>query len=104
MRDLLSNLQARLDEYMEDEQSILQNLAKERERNQFLESELAQKETRMVQMSSQNKKESLEREEENDLMNESELRETEQYLNELETQLQQARTELLGAKLQLSDN
>ena len=55
-------------------------------------------------MSSQFKKEASERDEDNDLMDESEMRETEQYLNELETQLQQARTDLLGAKLQLSDN
>ena len=41
----------------------------------------------MAQMSSQFKKESSEREVEHDCLNESELRETEQYLTELETQL-----------------
>ena len=70
---------------MEGEQEILHNLAKERERNQFLEAELVQKETRLMQMSREH--DSPDREDGNAVVNESELRETEQYVNELEAQL-----------------
>ena len=63
---------------------MLHSLAKERERNQILETELIMKDTRIMQLS---KEDSPERDEENNAANESVLRETEQYVSELEVQL-----------------
>lgn len=53
---------------------MLHCLAKERERNQILETELIMKDTRIMQLS---KEDSPERDEENNAANESVLRETE---------------------------
>ena len=66
---------------MEGEQEILHNLAKEKERNHFLETELAMRETKIMKMSHHTS--SPDRDEDNKV-NESELQETEQYVGELE--------------------
>ena len=71
---LLDRLMLRIDEYTGNEQQMLHSLAKERERNQILETELIMKDTRIMQLS---KEDSPERDEENNAANESVLRETE---------------------------
>ena len=97
---LLDRLMLRIDEYTGNEQQVLHSLAKERERNQILETELIMKDTRIMQLSKEDSPEKEDQQHEN----ESVLRETEQYVTELEAQLQKARQDLLSTKLELSDN
>ena len=100
MKLLLDRLMLRIDEYTGNEQQVLHSLAKERERNQILETELIMKDTRIMQLSKEDSPEKEDQQHEN----ESVLRETEQYVTELEAQLQTARQDLLSTKLELSDN
>ena len=68
-------------------------MAQERERNIFLEAKLSAREDRLrpAQISADSRDE------------DQDQQETEQFINELEANLQQARADLLSAKLTISD-
>ena len=88
----------RLTDYFKGESEILQSLAQERERNQFLEAELSAREDRIrpvLPVSPTPREEGQ--------ADDQDMAATEQFINELEAQLQQARADLLSAKLQISD-
>lgn len=72
------------------------SMAQERERNQFLEQELSAREDRIRPVLPASPK--LE-----SGVDEQDLAETEQFISELEQELQQARADLLSAKLAISD-
>ena len=91
---MVQRLSNRLLDYFKGESEILQSLVQERERNQYLENELSAREDRFRPvLQSPNQAES----------EDQDMAATEQFINELEAQLQQARSELLSSKLQISD-
>lgn len=92
----LERLTNNLTDYFRGESEILQSMAQERERNLFLEAELSAREDRIrpAQMNI-----AVDSEEE-----EQDMQATESFICELEVQLQKARSELLAAKLTMSDN
>ena len=86
-------LAERLADYCKGESEILKSLAQERERNQFLEQELSAREDRIRPLMQSPGAAAQ------DMSSEQDMAATEQFINELEANLQEARAELLSAKL-----